>query len=233
MVGAQILAPLPAPPLYDGVVIEEPYRYLSPGPGQAGNPTSFTAEEPLGDSVSPPIAAATSESPPQAQLIVPPGAFAIPPGTTAVRLSITPVTPVTPDAIVGNAYRITATNQAGSAVTQLPGSRPTLIMRAPAGATDVAIVQLVGGSWQELPTQSSGQPDTYYGDVEGPGDFALRGRIAQGGIGLDPRLLALGALAALGSVLVLLVVLRPRRPGTAVGRSQRRSRQPRKGRQRR
>ena len=43
VVAAQLIAPLRSPPLYDGVVIEEPYRYLSPPPGQptpGGRPTA-------------------------------------------------------------------------------------------------------------------------------------------------------------------------------------------------
>src|SRR5260221_2080498 len=208
---AQILAPLHAPPLYDGVVVEEPYRYLSPGPGQAGNPTSASVVKPLEKGESPALSAPTAESPPQAQLIAPTGSFAVPSGTTDVRISITPVAPAPADSIVGNAYRLAVTNQAGVAVPLATGSLPTLVLRAPPEASDVRIVQLVGGAWQELATQSAGQPSAYLANIGALGDFAIRGSVTPSGTGFDPIPVALVGLASLGTVVVLLLVLRPTR----------------------
>src|SRR5207248_2847048 len=66
--------PSPAP-LFDGVVNQEPYRFVSPAPNQPGSPTSFHATEPVAGDKSPQFVAATTESPPQAQLVAGPGAF--------------------------------------------------------------------------------------------------------------------------------------------------------------
>ncbi len=79
---AQLAAPFGSPPLYDGVVVQEPYRYLSPGPGQLGSPTSYRSTLPVTGIASPVFVAATTESPPQAQLIAESGAFVLPPGAT-------------------------------------------------------------------------------------------------------------------------------------------------------
>ena len=65
---AQLGTPHRAPPLYDGVVVEEPYRYLSPPPGAPGSPKSYTATEPVQGGQSAELVAATPESRPQAQL---------------------------------------------------------------------------------------------------------------------------------------------------------------------
>ena len=68
-----------SPPLYDGVVVQDTYRYLEPGPGQAGAPTSFQKSVTVPQAAGLLFAAATGESPPQAQLIAPEGSFAVPP----------------------------------------------------------------------------------------------------------------------------------------------------------
>jgi len=214
-VAAQRVAPLHAPPLYDGVVVEEPYRYVSPGPGQAGNPTSASVVKPLAGGDSPALSAATAESPPQAQLIAPPGAFAAPSGATELHITITPIAPSPSDSIVGNAYRFAVTDQTGTAVPITAGSLPTIVLRAPSEAYDVKLVQLVDGAWQDMPTQSGGQPGAYLANVDTLGDFAARGALAAGGVGLDPRFLVAAGLVAAGSAVILLLVLHPRRPAPA------------------
>ncbi len=144
---AQVLAPLDRPPLYDGVVVEEPYRYLAPGPGQAGDPTSYAGTEPVIGPASPAFAAATAEGPPQAQLIAQAGAFSIPEEATGMAVTIMPVAPEPPGAIPGNAYRFSVTDEAGAPVPVATGSFVTLLLRAPTGLTEVTIVQLVDGGW--------------------------------------------------------------------------------------
>ena len=67
VVAAQLIAPLRSPPLYDGVVIEEPYRYLSPPPGQPGSPTSYEQTLPLDGGASPSAVAAGAAAPPAAR----------------------------------------------------------------------------------------------------------------------------------------------------------------------
>ena len=232
---AQALAPLDAPPLYDGVVVEEPYRYLSPAPGEAGNPTSASVTRPLENGASPAFGASTSESPPQAQLIAPPGGFDVRVGTTELWISITPVAPAPPDSTVGNAYRFEVTDENGVSVRIAAGSSPTLVLRAPPEASEVRIVRLVDGAWQELPTRRAGQPSSYLTNVDALGEFAVRGTVAQGGggVGLDLRFVAAGAMVAAGSVVVLLVLVRPRRPAKARPPPARRTPVPRKQRRRR
>jgi hypothetical protein len=208
---AQLVAPLPGPPLYDGVSVQEPYRYLAPEPGQAGNPTSFSGTQRIRNGASSAIAAATAESPPQAQLIAPAGAFAVPTGTTELRISIAPVVDASPDGIVGNAYRIAVTDHAGASVPLAAGSSPTLVLRAPQQTSEVAIVRLVGGSWQQMPTQTGGQPDVYLTNVEALGDYAIRGAGPSAGFTVDPWLVVglLLAILVFGVVTIVRTILRP------------------------
>src|SRR5690242_2929433 len=118
--GLQLRGPH-AVPLYDGVVVAEPYRYLDPtGSGQTGDPTSASSTQAVSGNVSPVFAIYTDEQPPQAQLIAQADAFQLPPGTTALLASIKPVEPSAQPAagsIAGNVYRFAITNQAGAPVT--------------------------------------------------------------------------------------------------------------------
>ena len=215
IVAAQVLAPLDRPPLYDGVVVEEPYRYLAPGPDQAGDPTSYNGTQPVTGTPSPAFAAATAEGPPQAQLIAQAGAFSIPAEATALAVSITPVAPEPPAAIAGNAYRFDVADQAGAPVPVTSGSFVTLLMRAPVGLTEVTMVQLLDGAWTRLPTLRAGSPDTYDVNVDALGVFAIEGTPAPVGTDPGPWFRAVGILAALATLIVaisLLPTLRRRRP---------------------
>jgi hypothetical protein len=78
MVAAHRIAPLASPPLFDGLIVEDPYRYLSPPRGGATNPSSASRAERVTGRTSPPIFVATSETPPQAQLNASPEAFSMP-----------------------------------------------------------------------------------------------------------------------------------------------------------
>jgi len=221
------------PPLYDGVVVAEPYRYLAPGPGQAGNPGSINYVKPIENGTSPALGVATSENPPQAQLIAPPGGFVVSTGATLLRISIVPIAATPPDSIVGNAYRFAAMDQTGAAVPITEGAPPTIVLRAPAGATDVTLVHLVDGAWQALPTQEGGQPDAYLANVDSLGDLAVRGTVGQGPVAFDPRILFAALLVAAGSILALHLLTRPRQPAPPQATGQaRRSPTPRKRRRR-
>jgi hypothetical protein len=217
---AQFAAPLGSPPLYDGVVVQEPYRYLAPTQGQAGSPTSYHASPAVQGTTSPQLVAATTESPPQAQLIAPPGALVLPAGTTALDVSVGAVTAPAPPSvgpIAGNVYRFAVADQAGAAVAINPGMLPTLVLRAPDGIVAATIERFAGGAWQELATQPSGQPGIFLANVTSLGDFALIALPTPGLFGLDPTLLGLAAVAAVVSVVVLgFLVSRNRRRPTAV-----------------
>ena len=52
-------------PLYDGVVVTEPYRFLDPGEGEAGSPASFSDVFDVFGGQSPILSAGTGESPPR------------------------------------------------------------------------------------------------------------------------------------------------------------------------
>jgi hypothetical protein len=231
---AQVAAPLASAPLYDGVVVQDPYRYLAPGANQAGSPTAATSSVPVQGTTSPPFAVATTESPPQAQLIAGPGAFVIPAGTTSLTVAITPVAAAVPPsigAITGNAYRVSAVDQDGAALRITGGTLPTVVLRAPIGIVEATIAHLDGTTWQELPTQPAGQPGIFVTIVDTLGDFALVLKPAGGPFGLDPTLL-IGGIAVL-SVLVLLESTRRLRRQTIRKPSARRtpspSRRPRDG----
>src|SRR5919197_4619641 len=222
---SQALAPSRQPPLYDGVVVQEPYRYVSPAPSQPGDPSSYSATRPLEGDASPAFVAATAESPPQAQLIAAAAAFRPQSAGKQLDISITPVAADPPDSIVGNAYRITVTDDTGRVVPVASGATPTLVLRAPEGSAGVMIVQLVAGAWQELPTQSAGA-STYIATVGSLGEFAVRGILPE----LDPRLVLGAIILVSGAAVVLWFVVRSRsRPSSrpvpqAVGPRRRRRR---------
>lgn len=217
---AQLAAPLGSPPLYDGVVVQEPYRYLAPGPGQADSPASFTSPVPVDGTTSPQFVGATTENPPQAQLIAPPGAFVLPAGVAALNVSIEPVPAPAPPSdgpIAGNVYRFAVADQTGAGLAIDQAKLPTLILRGPDGIFSATIARFSGGGWQELPTQSSGQPGIFYTNVSALGDFALIASPAPGPFGFDPGLVVAAVVAAVLSALVLgFLISRRRRQPTAV-----------------
>jgi hypothetical protein len=224
---AQWLIPGGGPPLYDGVVVQEPYRYLSPQPDQEGDPTSYRETLPVEGGKSPAIAAATQEVPPQAQLIAAPSALELPAGATALTVAIEPVTPAVPADIQGNVYRVQITDQAGALIATAAGAVPKIVLRAPSDLQQARIVRLSGATWQELPTQHGGQPGIYVANPTAFGDFAVLGApvsLPQDG-GIDPRVLGIGAAIVLGSAALLtLVFLRSRRDVAPVEVVPRRSR---------
>ena len=236
IVVSQVAAPLGSPPLYDGVVVQDPYRYLAPGPGQVGEPTSFLTPLPVAGTTSPRFIAATSESPPQAELIAPPGAFVVGAGVTTLAVSIDPVevpAPPSTGTIAGNVYRFAVADQAGVDLAVTQATVPTLILRAPDGVIDATIARNSGGAWQELPTQPAGQPGIFLTNVSALGDFALIAASPSGLLGLDQRLVVASVIVATVAILVLgfLVSRSRRRPATVPRPSpQRRPRPPKRGR---
>jgi hypothetical protein len=224
VVAAQLIAPLGSPPLYDGVVVGEPYRYLAPGPGQVGSPTSFSSQLPVAGTTSPQIVAATTESPPQAQLIAAPGAFVIPTGVGSLDVSVEPVAAQASPSdgpIAGNVYRFAVSDPTGTALTVNTRTLPTVVLRAPDGVIDATIGRYVGAGWQELPTEPSGQPGIYLTNASALGDFALIATPNPGLLGLDPRLVATGVVTGVLSALAIgyLQARSRRQPITSSGAS--------------
>ena len=199
VVAAQLIAPLRSPPLYDGVVIEEPYRYLSPPPEQPGSPTSYEQTLPLDGGASPAVVAATQESPPQAQLIADRGAFTLPLG------AVLPPNAPSSGSILGNVYRFSVTNQEGTPL--IASTAVTIVLRAPSGSIQPIVARYTGSAWQELQTEHAGQQDLWLANTTQLGDLTLIGRSTSGPFGLDPILVIAGGAAGAVSVLILLVVL--------------------------
>jgi hypothetical protein len=165
-------------PLYDGVVVQEPYRFLHPTGDQTGTPTSYTGQKPVSNGPSPIFAAATTENPPQAQLISQRNAFEVTPGATAVLVSVTPIEPPGPppegSTIAGNVYRFSVTDQSGTPldVRQCAGCL-SLLLRAPAETEAAAIKRFADGAWQNVETVHAGMVDLYQTNATAMGDYAV------------------------------------------------------------
>jgi hypothetical protein len=213
--GAQLATPIPVP-LYDGVTIQEPYRYLSPASGQTGHPTSYSVEKPIASGAAPAFVAATTENPPQAQLIALPGAFVAGASATTLRVSIEPVPPpaTQPGAgsIAGNVYRFSVTDQSGAVlpVATRADQRPTMTLRGPDGVTEASIARLTPTGWQILQTEHGGAVAIFSTNPTELGDFAVI--VAGSGTGPNLSLLvaAILAIAVPIAFVVFLVVRRQR-----------------------
>jgi hypothetical protein len=222
-IAAQAAAPIGAP-LYDGVVVQEPYRYLEPGSGQDANPTSanLQTEATGADGLSKPFVAATQEYPPQAQLIAASGAFMTPAGAELV-VKIEPIRPTTQPAggrIAGNVYRIAVLDALGSAAAIDPQHPPTVSLRAPVEVTTAKLARATADGWETLPTEHGGLFGLFASEVTALGDFALI--TPDTGPGLLPIVAGLGAGAVLVAILALLV-LRTRRATMAASEPSRRA----------
>ncbi len=173
---AQLVAPVGVP-LYDGVTVNEPYRYLVPADGQAGDPTSFEATPGLdAGGTSRSFAAATTENPPQAQLIALPGALLAPAGATTMQVSIGAVRPSAAPAtgsIAGNVYRFAVTDQAGNPFTLAAEARPTLTLRAPDGVSEGVIGHLGPAGWSAIATEHGGGLGLFTIVPKDLGDYAV------------------------------------------------------------
>ena len=176
LAGLSRLAIPSAPPLYDGVIVNQPYRWLEPPPGALGGAQGFSATDALEGGSSPLIAAQTPETPPQASVFAPPGALMLPPGTTSIKTTITPIpaegTPGNGH-IAGNVYRIQLTNQNGLSTTAPADAFVSVVMRGPEGTTDATIERFENGAWKPLTTDHAGYTSGFLSIVTEFGDFAL------------------------------------------------------------
>lgn len=212
ILAAQVVAPVAAP-LFDSLTVLGPYHYLAPAGNQTGSPTSATITEQLANGTSPGLNAATTESPPQAQLIAAPDAFQLAAGSTAVTITIKPVEPPAPSTvgpILGNVYHYTITDQNGVALATKPGTDVTLVLRAPDATSEAAVAQYSGGTWSLISSSPSGTPAFFLGTTGSLGDFALVGSSSSFGP-LEVSLLILLVGAVLGAI-GFLVLRRRRRP---------------------
>jgi hypothetical protein len=171
------LAPVRTPPLYDGVPPDEPYVWLDPPPNHPGNPTKNSATIQVSGDRSPLVTLDTLELNPQAQMFAPPGGLRLPPGTTSITASITPVEPQAPPPsghIDGNVYRITVVNQAGVVVTADPSADVTVVLRATDPTISTATLEVyANGTWTPLKTDPEGFGAQFLAIISGFGDFAV------------------------------------------------------------
>ncbi len=241
-VGAGLLAltwrasPLPSPPMYEGLTAQaEPYRYLHPPPGLGSTPrpSGTRATRPLEGGQSPALSPATAETPPQAQLLAARGAFAVPPGATAVTATIAAVDPPPGPPIggevAGNVYDISLT-AAGAPLAVGPGRTVTVVLRGPAGIGGPTIERFAGGAWTRLETQPLGAlaGDSYTADTGALGEFAL---VAPPGSsaprsGTDIVAIVLAAGAVLLTAATLIALRRNRRTRAAAAARARRRKPP-------
>jgi hypothetical protein len=168
--------PLPSPPLYDGVLVVEPYVWLDAPPGQLSGANGASATIPVEDGLSDPLAVATSETPPQLQLLASSGGLRILRTATSITVQITPIhsrPAPTGSYIDGNTYRVDVTDQAGNAITAPASAYVSLILR-PADPTlaDATIERFDGQEWQVLQTDSAGAAG-FFAIVTEFGEFAL------------------------------------------------------------
>ena len=210
-------------PLYDGAPVQEPYRFLHPSGDEAGNPTSYSGQKAVSSDRSPIFAAATSEQPPQAQLISQSGAFTLTTGATQLVVTITPIEPPPAPAgatIAGNVYRFSVTDQAGTPldVRQCPGCL-SLLMRAPEDTGEATVKRYGDGAWHDVETIHAGITGLFQSSPTGMGDFAvIETTGTPDDAGLSPAVLAGGGLVivllALGAFLLLRVRQAPVEPET-------------------
>ncbi len=176
LITAQAFAPAPLSPLLDGVVVEEPYRYAQPTDSQAGDPGGADETQPVEAGVSPALAAATPENPPQAQLLAGPGAFDVGRAATMrVTIEVVPSGQLMPGrTFAGNVYRFRVVDGGGGEPPVTSGSSVTIVLRAPAGTRRPVMVMRTEEGWTELPTSHTGLSDLYLTSaVARLGEFAL------------------------------------------------------------
>ena len=229
----QVRAPVGVP-LFDGVVVAEPYRYLDASGDQPGDPTSADTTEPVTGGTSPVFAIATDEQPPQAQLVAQQDAFQLPAGTTQLKISIKPVEPLaqpTTGRIAGNVYRFAMTTDSGAPVTPKScDACRSLVLRAPEDVTDGTVAQLVNGAWVGVETFHAGTIAMFQANAGGLGDYAVitggappgdggsGGSGGNGGAGLDPLVFGGIALGLFFAAVVVLFWYRRRPPPIPVAR---------------
>ncbi len=217
----QVVRPVGVP-LYDGVVAQEPYRFLHPTGDQPGAPTSVSMDAEVTGSESPQFVAATTEVPPQAQLVALPGAFALPPGTTSLSVSVKAIdapTEAPAGQIAGNVYQVSVTDQSGTPlVTRQCRGCISLVMRAPENATGEGRLQrYADGAWTAVETVHAGIFGMYSTNPTALGVYAIVMIPGGESPGVEGLAVAGGAVAILGLLFIAVLLLRRRgiRPAEA------------------
>ncbi len=162
--------------LFDGIVVEEPYRYLDPPPGEHGHPTRYAHSRTIAGHRGP-LIAYTDESPPQAQMFAVNRAVQLPAGAKRRRILIEAIEPPVLPAgghIVGNVYSMTVTDEHGVMATVPARRKVSVALRAPVHDDESPVVAVLQeGIWRPLPTENGGLPDLWLADVSAFGTFAV------------------------------------------------------------
>jgi hypothetical protein len=201
---AQVTAPLATPPLYDGVVVVEPYVYVNPPNGQPGGAQGNSAHLPMKGHVSPVVVLATPEQPPQAQIVAQAGGLTVPSSATALDVTLAPLDPSVDAAaaasarVLGNVYRITIVDQDGAAATAPLSALVTVVLRAPEDVSGAKVGQLVGEAWHPLKSEP-GFGSTYVAVVTSFGDFAVVAPVEPSAATTGPTEPATGSGAGAGA----------------------------------
>jgi hypothetical protein len=193
--------PAGSPPIYDGQCIADPYVTLAGNTPARGVTQTFSpAQLALAGEV------VTTESPPQAQLLMEASTFI---STTPLTMSITPI----PDpgvkppkgTIEGNVYRISVLTPSGTAVEPATSAPPaTIILRGMTSTPAPTIERFNGTSWTALSTFNAGCGNTFEATSTLLGDFAA---VAPGSGGSQPPTSrGFPGLAIIGVLLLMLIV---------------------------
>lgn len=165
-----------APPLYDGVVVIEPYLWLDAPLDHPEGAEGVIDDVQVGPAGSETVAVSTPELSPQASVFGVRGALKLPKGARQLTVSIQPVRPtVGPPSgyIDGNVYRFEVTDQEGRKVTADPKAQVTVVLRAAdQSLVEATIERFDGVAWRPIETNSGGV-DAFYAIVTEFGDFAV------------------------------------------------------------
>jgi hypothetical protein len=218
---------LPAPPVYDGIIVPPaPYRYESPPPNlRNGNQPPLSGEATLPVQGTDVAGGGVQSDDQQVITYWGPTILKVPSGATSARCTVTPVAnPPPPPAgveIRGNVYRINCLAEPGNGKVTLT-STFHLTMRIPPGTVN-DIRYWDGQSWQNLTTLFAPGGDPYASaNAPGFGDYAAMARIgsanSSGGFfsGLSRYLEFYGILAfvVLFGVIAIVQEIRRRRART-------------------
>jgi hypothetical protein len=200
------------PPIYDGLPLgTPPYRYLVPpadraltAPPSGAAMTFQIAGTPYGFQVN------TSESVPQASVIVPVASLVIPPGATRVTVSVRPVLPPSPaplgSTIDGNVYRIEVSTGTGQPVAIRRGSTVRVMLRHTGSPGRPNVAVYTGSRWRSL-TSVEDMPGISTADSPQLGDLTLltSNHRSSGLSGSVTAALVVGAVLVVMALLILVI----------------------------
>ncbi len=174
-----LLTDRPVRPLFDAIGGAIPYKWVSP-PWYVGStnikPGPSSADIPFENGTSPLIGVNSEDA--QIILNLPQGALPPNGADTAVRASFTPLDPkklarlpggMRPD---GNAYRVQMAYQPSGAALRQVTTSGNVVMVVPDEAEKM-LFSPDGKSWQELPTQMLGDPNTVGSAFNTPGYYLV------------------------------------------------------------